>query len=95
MKRGACEFRSATVCRSLDDNDVDGAGEGGRVDVLVVLVGGADGRDRAAEVVHGTQTVAGDDGGDVGGGAGGCISSASALPQLLTAPTAHPSSRVM
>lgn len=35
-----------------DDDDVDGAGEGGGVDVLVVLVGGTDGADGPAEVVH-------------------------------------------
>lgn len=49
-----CAVRRAVwqVLRSSDDYDVDGACEGGGIEVLVVLVWGTDGVDRTAEVVH-------------------------------------------
>ena len=37
---------------SANDDDVDGASEGGGVEVLVVLIGRADGADRTAQIVH-------------------------------------------
>ena len=55
MKRRACEFRSATVSRSLDDDYIDGTSESRRIywrKILVVLVGRADCIYSSSEIVH-------------------------------------------
>ena len=51
------------VLRSSYNDDVDGACEGGGVDVLVVLVRGTDGRHSTPEVVHEDEAAGGGDGG--------------------------------
>jgi len=40
-----------------NDNDIDGTSEGGRVDVLVVLVRSTDCADGTADVIHCTHKV--------------------------------------
>ena len=53
VERRACEMDVAVVSVSADDDDIDCACEGGWVDVLVVLVRGADcGTDCTTKVVH-------------------------------------------
>ena len=37
---------------TTDYNDVDGASEGGRIEVSVILVGNTDRTDRTTEIVH-------------------------------------------
>ena len=66
MEGRTSEFLLAIWCRSVfwtifclyefwtgNDDDVDGARQGGRVYVLVVLIGRTDGTDSTAKVVHG------------------------------------------
>jgi hypothetical protein len=45
---GGCRWRWGTS----NNNDIDGSSEGGRVDILVVLVWGTDGTDGTTNVVH-------------------------------------------
>lgn len=53
MKGRASDSDVSVIGLSAYDDDIDSAGEGRWIDVLVVLVWRADGADRAAQVVHG------------------------------------------
>lgn len=52
MKGGTRKNDVSVIGRSTYDEDIDGAGERGGIDIFVVLVWRADGTDCTAQIVH-------------------------------------------